>query len=218
MVYAVIQDQLLGLHPVRVPSGPQAKLTQPQNLLLAPGAIQKFLLSFQRLSEGLLEQFSETFGQPTNRKQEFYRERCTDIWEGNVYLSLSFKIYLHHPSDVANHQRHFIAHRDVHNPTCQSPNDIMFSAWDTWYEPLLQLYVTGTMIACGRRSQEELFERMERMEKATTELLKREAALPISQRQLLAESIRIPTGREYSLKGNHILQTCALTPNDYIYR
>ena len=84
-------------------------------------------------------------------KQKFYNQRCQDLSKENLYLSLSFKVYVHHPKNVQNHDSHFRAHRDRQNPDQDSPNDFMFCAWDTWFEPLLNLNVTGTIIACGRR-------------------------------------------------------------------
>ena len=48
----------------------------------------------------------------------------------------------------------------------------MFTAWDTWYEPKVSCYVTGTIIACGRRSQEELYDRIQLLDNATTEIFR----------------------------------------------
>ncbi len=77
------------------------------------------------------------FGRFANPKQLSYQKRCDELCFGNLYLAMSFKIYVHLPEDVANHKRHFKSHRDVHNPAPSSPNDIFFTAWDTWFEPLL---------------------------------------------------------------------------------
>jgi hypothetical protein len=113
-------------------------------------------------------------GSNISEKQKFYNQRCEDICVGNLYLSLSFKIYLHHPDYAVKETENFCAHRDLQNPDYKSPNDIFFSAWDTWFEPLLKLvYVTGTIIACGRQSQEELFERVFKIGRATEEILSR---------------------------------------------
>ena len=149
-------------------------------------------------------------------KQKFYNERCQDLCEDNLYLSLSFKIYLHQPKNVQNHDGHFRAHRDLQNPDRDSPNDFMFCAWDTWFEPLLNLNVTGTIIACGRRSQEELFERMLRIETATAHLLSCSALLPTGEKEIDASSL-CPDGVEFIVKGSHLLQIHALTPNHYLH-
>jgi hypothetical protein len=88
-------------------------------------------------------------GSLASPKQLAYQKKCEQLSTGNLYLSLSFKVYIHHPPNVVNHNGHFNSHRDKHNPDFDSPNDIMFSAWETWFEALLNLYVTGTIIACG---------------------------------------------------------------------
>ena len=150
-------------------------------------------------------------------KQKFYNERCQDLCKANLYLSLSFKVYVHHPKNVQNHDGHFRSHRDRQNPDRDSPNDFMFCAWDTWFEPLLNLNVTGTIIACGRRSQEELFERMLRIETATAHLLTCASFLP-SDEKAIEESLLCPDGSEFIIKGSHLLQIHALTPNHYIHQ
>jgi len=151
------------------------------------------------------------------RKQLAYQRRCEELCDGNLYLALSFKIYVHNPNNIDNHEGYFNAHRDVHNPDHRSPNDIFFSAWDTWFEPLLNLYVTGTIIACGRRSQEELYDRMFLISRATAEILERSKKLPVSER-IIHPSIICPPTVEYTVRGCHLLQVHALTPNDYIYQ
>jgi hypothetical protein len=149
-------------------------------------------------------------------KQKFYNQRCQDLCEENLYLSLSFKIYLHQPKNVQNHDGHFRSHRDLQNPDRDSPNDFMFCAWDTWFEPLLNLNVTGTIIACGRRSQEELFERMLRIETATAHLLSCASLLPSAEKEI-DESSLCPDGVEFIVRGSHLLQIHALTPNHYLH-
>ena len=92
----------------------------------------------------------------------------------------------------------------------------MFCAWDTWFEPLLNLNVTGTIIACGRRSQEELFERMLRVETATAHILSCAAQLPSDEKEVDASAF-CPNGSEFIIKGSHLLQIHALTPNHYLH-
>jgi hypothetical protein len=150
-------------------------------------------------------------------KQKFYNQRCHDLCEGNLYLSLSFKIYVHQPKNVQNHDGHFRAHRDLQNPDRDSPNDFMFCAWDTWFEPLLNLNVTGTIIACGRRSQEELFDRILRVEKATAHILSCAELIPSDEKEI-DDSSFCPKGCEFILKGSHLLQIHALTPNHYLHQ
>jgi hypothetical protein len=156
-------------------------------------------------------------GRFANPKQLSYQKRCDELCIGNLYLAMSFKIYVHLPEDVANHKRHFKSHRDVHNPDPCSPNDIFFTAWDTWFEPLLNLNVTGTIIVCGRRSQEELYDRMCKIGLATEEILTRSRNLPILQR-IIHSDVLCPPSQEFIVRGCHLLQLHALTPNDYIYR
>ena len=93
----------------------------------------------------------------------------------------------------------------------------MFCAWDTWFEPLLNLNVTGTIIACGRRSQEELFERMMRIEKATAHILSCASLLPTCEKEI-DKSLFCPDGSEFIIRGSHLLQIHALTPNHYIHQ
>jgi len=150
-------------------------------------------------------------------KQLSYQSACEKLAPANLYLSLSFKLYIHHPQNIANQDTHFNAHRDRNNPDCHSPNDIMFSAWETWFEPLLNLYVTGTIIACGRRSQEELYERMQTIESATSIIMTRLESLPFTRRRI-DSGLLCPNHKEYVVQGCHLLQIHALTPNDYIHR
>ena len=156
-------------------------------------------------------------GSLASPKQLAYQKKCEQLSTGNLYLSLSFKVYIHHPPNVVNHDGHFNSHRDKHNPDCDSPNDIMFSAWETWFEPLLNLYVTGTIIACGRRSQEELYDRMFKIERATAIVMQRSESLPLIQRRIHSDML-CPQNKEYIIHGSHLLQIHALTPNDYIHR
>ena len=156
-------------------------------------------------------------GRFASRKQLSYQHRCEELCNGNLYLGLSFKIYVHLPDDVDNHKGHFNAHRDLNNPDYNSPNDIFFTAWDTWFEPLLNLYVTGTIIFCGRRSQEELYDRIFKIGRATEEILSRSRALPISRRTIHPDML-CPPGVEFITQGCHLLQIHALTPNEYIYQ
>ncbi len=156
-------------------------------------------------------------GPHASRKQLSYQRRCEELCQGNLYLALSFKIYVHHPANIDNHAGHFSAHRDIHNPHYTSPNDIFFTAWDTWFEPLLNLYVTGTIIFCGRRSQEELYDRILKIGRATEEILSRAQSLPISRRSIHPDML-CPSDVEFMTKGSHLLQIHALTPNEYIYQ
>ena len=156
-------------------------------------------------------------GPLASRKQLSYQHRCEELCQGNLYLALSFKVYVHHPANIDNHAGHFSAHRDVHNPHYNSPNDIFFTAWDTWFEPLLNLYVTGTIIFCGRRSQEELYDRILKIGRATEEILSRAHSLPISRRSIHPDML-CPSHVEFMTQGSHLLQIHALTPNEYIYQ
>ncbi|MFM7544412.1 MAG: hypothetical protein ACKO5I_07270, partial [Ignavibacteria bacterium] len=152
-------------------------------------------------------------------KQRHYQNKADDIIPDNLYLSLSFKIYIHHPDSVVDHNQPFSIHRDENNPHHESPNDIMFTAWDTWFEPLLQLFVTGTIIACGRRSQEDLYDRICLTKAAYMAICRLQSQLPYHQKELVHDSIRIPEHRgDHTTTDNHILQTRPLTPNDYVYR
>jgi len=147
-------------------------------------------------SHGLLKQ-----GSPFNKlfermermspKQQHYAKKCQEInQDKNVYLSLSFKIYLHHADNMTNHNGHFKAHRDENNPEHESINDIMFTGWDTWFEPTLGCFVTGTLIACGRKSQEDLYNRSSQLNSICSELLDRQyASLTTQQKILLPELI-----------------------------
>ena len=164
-----------------------------------------------------LSAFLPPTGSRLSPKQLSYKSRCEELCKGNLYLGLSFKIYVHHPADVDNHKGHFHAHRDVNNLHYNSPNDIFFSAWDTWFEPLLNLYVTGTIIFCGRRSQEELYDRILRIGLATEQILARADALPLSRRTMNPEML-CPPGLEFVTQGSHLLQIHALTPNEYLYK
>jgi len=155
-------------------------------------------------------------------KQKFYQDKCSEICDGNIYLSLSFKVYIHHPDNIENHNEHFSPHRDSNNPHYQSTNDIMLTIWDTWYEERLRCYVTGTMIACGRRSAEELYDRMHNIDLATERILLRYYQIPLVQRELLYESIAPPIDSFGS--SLHFMKTFnlslfrVLTPNHYIDR
>ncbi len=148
--------------------------------------------------------------------QRFYNDRCASLSPGNMYLSLSFKVYLHRPDNEYNHKGHFNSHRDKMNPHYESSNDIFFTAWDTWFEPLLNLNVTGTIIACGRRSQEELYARMMKIGRASEEIFRRANRLPLSQTTITQEML-CPPETEFIVRGCHLLQIHALTPNEYIY-
>jgi hypothetical protein len=68
--------------------------------------------------------------------------------------------------------------------------------WDTWFEPLLCLYVTGTVIACGWQSQEELSERMFKIGRATEEILSRASLLPSCRKDFDA-SLLVLDNKEY---------------------
>ena len=143
-------------------------------------------------------------GELASHKQLAYQHRCEELCKGNLYLGLSFKIYVHHPENIDNHLGHFTAHRDVNNPDYNSPNDILFTAWDTWFEPLLNLYVTGTIIFCGRRSQEELYDRILKIGRATEEILSRSHELPLSRRTIHPDML-CPPGIEFITQGSHLL-------------
>ncbi len=169
------------------------------------------------LSSCGLSSFLPPTGKNMSPKQRSYQCRCEELWMGNLYLGLSFKIYVHHPADVDNHKGHFNAHRDVNNPDYRSPNDIFFTAWDTWFEPLLNLYVTGTIILCGRRSQEELSDRIFKIGRAADEIISRSLSLPVSQRTIHPDML-CPPGFEFITAGCHLMQIHALTPNEYIYK
>lgn len=88
-------------------------------------------------------------------KEVDYVKKCREIHAENMYLSLSFKVYLHKPPNIKNYHHCFHVHRDEQNPHFDSPYDIAFTAWESWFEPRLQSHLTATMIACGRRSQYE---------------------------------------------------------------
>lgn len=172
-------------------------------------------------SHGLQSRFRHLFStKKSSRKQKHYQKKCNEICPGNIYLSLSFKIYVHNGKNIRNHNAHFQSHRDEHNPHFKSPNDIMLTAWDTWFEPKLSTYVTGTIIACGRRSQEDLFDRTEIIDKACDEMLSRLKKLPRSQRCFIPTHVSTPirNGKDFVSKPVHILRTNAFTPNDYIER
>jgi len=169
------------------------------------------------LSSCGLSSFLPPTGSSRSPKQLSYQRRCEELCMGNLYLGLSFKLYVHHPSDVDNHQGHFQAHRDANNPDYNSPNDMLFTAWETWFEPMLNLYVTGTIILCGRRSQEELYNRIFKIGRATDEILSRSLSVSVAQRTIHPEML-CPPGFEFVTQGCHLLQIHALTPNEYIYQ
>ena len=123
----------------------------------------------------------------------------------STWDALSFKIYVHHPSNIDNHAGHLTAHRDLNNPDYKSPNNIFFTAWGTWFEPLLNLYVTGTIILCGRQSQEELYDHILKIGRATEEILSRAHALPISQKTIHPDML-CPPSEEFIPQGCHLLQ------------
>jgi hypothetical protein len=172
-------------------------------------------------SHGLQGRFRHLFTtKKSSQKQKHYKKKCNEICPNNIYLSLSFKIYVHNAKNIRNHNAHFQSHRDEHNPHFKSPNDIMFTAWDTWFEPKLSTYVTGTIIACGRRSQEDLFDRTVIIDKACDEMLRRLKKLPRSQCCFIPTLISMPirNGKDFVSKPVHILRINAFTPNDYIER
>ena len=49
-------------------------------------------------------------GSRASPKQLSYQQRCEELCQGNLYLALSFKIYVHHPANIDNHTGHFSAH------------------------------------------------------------------------------------------------------------
>ena len=169
------------------------------------------------LSSCGLSSFLPPTGNNLSQKQLSYQRRCEELCMGNLYLGLSFKLYVHHPADIDNHKGHFHAHRDANNPDYNSPNDMLFTAWDTWFEPLLNLYVTGTIILCGRRSQEELYNRILKIGRATDEILSRSLSVCAAQRTIHPDML-CPPGFEFVTHGCHLLQIHALTPNEYIYQ
>ena len=69
---------------------------------------------------GLPHYLPPTVGK-ASQKQLSYQNRCEEICDGNLYLALSFKIYVHNPKNIQNHEGYFNAHRDVHNPDHHSP-------------------------------------------------------------------------------------------------
>ena len=220
---------------VRENSGPSVGLCTSQGLTRAPNesfAVPGWLAGTHRYMKvfDIISRTTKSFLDSANLsdrlpltnssaspKQKFYNQRCNELCEDNLYLSLSFKIYVHQPKNVQNHDGHFRSHRDLQNPDRDSPNDFMFCAWDTWFEPLLNLNVTGTIIACGRRSQEELFERMLRIETATAHILSCAAQLPSDEKEIDASAF-CPNGSEFIMKGSHLLQIHALTPNHYLHQ
>ena len=128
----------------------------------APSPVRDSIVTYETMETGgdLILNSKEPFGCPGIASLQSYVKRGRGLaWQNRssskLHYETNLRVFDEHTRPKAKLLKipHHVFYPDggtvrqvVTGRDDASPNDIFFTAWDTWFEPLLNLYVTGTMI------------------------------------------------------------------------